>query len=137
MTCFPPSRLPPTVLRTDHLHCHGQEQQEKSSLPPPNDLMTSTFPHHAETSKSTLIDTHTHLLLTFALYRSKYPEGQYDTAFDFVEGLYSGTGVETIIDVWCEPEVLMRETWKELADRNWEGVQYQFVIGVHPYILRL
>ncbi|KAK0239609.1 hypothetical protein EDD85DRAFT_920113 [Armillaria nabsnona] len=82
---------------------------------------------HASTSKSTIIDTHTHLLSTFALYRSKYPEGQYEIAFDFVEGVYTGKGVETKVDVWCEPE----GTWKELADGKWEGIQYLFVIGAH------
>ncbi len=47
-----------------------------------------------------IIDTHTHLLSMFALYRSKYPEGQYETMFDFAEGVYVRKGVETIVDVW-------------------------------------
>ncbi|KAK0462579.1 Metallo-dependent hydrolase [Desarmillaria tabescens] len=110
----------------------GKNNKKKSSLPP-HDLMTSGFPQHASTSQCTIIDTHTHLLSTFALYRSKYPEGQYETAFDFVKGVYAGKGVETIVDVWCEPEVFMRGTWKELADGKWEGIQYRFVIGVHPH----
>ncbi len=91
--------------------------------------------------------------LDVCLYRSKYPEGQYETAFDFAEGVYARKGVETIVDVWCEPEVFMQGTWKELADGKWEGVQHWFVIGayfysfrlqfssdspgVHPYVLRL
>ncbi len=99
--------------------------------------MTSAFPQHASTSKSTIIDTHMHLLSTFALYRSKYPEGQYATAFDFAEGVYTGKGVETIVDVWCEPEVFMQGTWKELADGKWEGVQYRFVIGAYFCSLKL
>ncbi|KAK0438372.1 hypothetical protein EV421DRAFT_2010654 [Armillaria borealis] len=77
--------------------------------------MTSAPPQHTSASKSTIIDTHTHL------FRSKYPEVQYDTAFDFVEGVYSGKG----------PEVFMRGTWKELANGKWEGVQYRFVTGAH------
>ncbi|SJL11823.1 uncharacterized protein ARMOST_15234 [Armillaria ostoyae] len=110
----------------------GKNNKKRSSLPP-HDLMTSAFPQHPSASKSTIIDTHTHLLSTFALYRSKYPEGKYETAFDFVEGVYAGKGVETIVDVWCEPEVFMRGTWKELADGKWQGIQYRFVIGVHPH----
>ena len=58
----------------------------------------------------------------FALYRSKYPEGQYEIAFDIVEGMYTGKGVETIVDVWCEPEVFMQGTRKELVDGRWEGL---------------
>ncbi|SJL11814.1 uncharacterized protein ARMOST_15224 [Armillaria ostoyae] len=30
-------------------------------------------------------------------------------------------GVETVY-VWCELEVFMRGTWKELADGRWEGI---------------
>ncbi|KAK0429873.1 hypothetical protein EV421DRAFT_1913836 [Armillaria borealis] len=100
----------------------GKNSKKKSSCPP-HDLMTSAFPQHASTSKSTIFDIHTHLLSTFALYRSKYPEGKYETAFDFVEGVYAGKGVETIVDVWCEPEVFMRGTWKELADGKWEPLR--------------
>ncbi|KAG7440225.1 uncharacterized protein BT62DRAFT_632202 [Guyanagaster necrorhizus] len=69
----------------------------------------------------------------FALYRSKYPDGQYETVFDFVKGAYVGKGMETIVDVWREPEVFMRGTWKELADGKWEGIKYRFVNGVHPH----
>ncbi|PBK82694.1 Metallo-dependent hydrolase [Armillaria gallica] len=97
----------------------GKNNKKKSSRPP-HDLMASAFPQHTSTSKSTIIDTHTHLLY-------------YETAFDFSEGVYARKGVETIIDVWCEPEVFMTGTWKELADGKWEGVQYRFVIGVHPH----
>ncbi len=99
--------------------------------------MTSAFPQRASTSKSTIIDTHTHLLLTFALYRSKYPEGRYEFAFDFLEGVYTVKGVETIVDVWCEPEVFMQGTWKELADEKWEGIQYRFVTSAYSCSFRL
>ncbi len=56
--------------------------------------------------------------------RSKYSGGQYETAFDFINGIYASKGVETIVDVWCEPEVFMQGTWKELVDGKWEGIQY-------------
>ncbi|PBK93077.1 hypothetical protein ARMGADRAFT_1046115 [Armillaria gallica] len=74
-----------------------------------------------------IINTHNHLLSTFALYRSKFPEVQCETAFDFIEGVYTGKGVEMIVNVWCEPEVFMQGTWKELVDGRWEGIQYRFV----------
>ncbi len=35
--------------------------------------------------------------------------------FDFVQSVYAGEGVETIINVWGDPEVFMRVAW--------EGVQ--------------
>ncbi len=78
--------------------------------------MTPAVPQNGSAAKSTIIDTHTHLLSTFGLYRSKYPEGKYETAFDFVEGMYAGKGVETIVDVWCELEVFMTGTWKEMGN---------------------
>ncbi|KAH8836067.1 hypothetical protein DL96DRAFT_1703002 [Flagelloscypha sp. PMI_526] len=86
-----------------------------------------------------IIDTHTHLLSTFTTYRSKYPDGRFTDIFDFVRGVYKDQGVESIVDVWCEAPVT--PTWKELADSalaadaqtNWGGVQYWFVIGVHPH----
>ncbi len=43
--------------------------------------------------------------------------------FDFVQGVYAGEGIETIINVWGEPEVFMRVPWKVLADEKWEGIQ--------------
>ncbi len=55
--------------------------------------MTSGFPQRASTPQSTIIDIHTHILLTFALYRSKYSEGEYGTDFDFVEDIHVDEGV--------------------------------------------
>ncbi len=49
-------------------------------------------------------------LSTFALYRTKHPEGECEAMFDFVPGVYAGERAETIIDVWGEPEVFMRGT---------------------------
>lgn len=47
-------------------------------------------PHHSATSSSpTVLDTHTHLLSTFAEYTMKYPtSATYFTVHDFVRGLY-------------------------------------------------
>ncbi|KAK0440847.1 hypothetical protein EV421DRAFT_1737158 [Armillaria borealis] len=82
--------------------------------------MTSGVPQHPAISRSTIVDTHTHLLSVFALYRSKYPEGEYETAFDIVKDVYEG--VETVVDVWCEPEVFILGTWKEFGYGGWEGI---------------
>jgi TatD DNase family protein len=98
--------------------------------------------HPSATKNSTdIVDTHTHLLSTFATYRQKFPAGKYETVFDFVKGLYRDTGngrhaIRSIVDVWCEAPV--RKEWKELADsavseelraHNWLGMEYNFVMG--------
>ncbi|KIM73783.1 hypothetical protein PILCRDRAFT_14994 [Piloderma croceum F 1598] len=60
-----------------------------------------------------IVDTHTHLVFTFAQYQSKYKRGTYETIYDFT-------------------------VWRELADsalkkdEPWNGTEYWFVIGVHP-----
>ncbi|SJL03065.1 uncharacterized protein ARMOST_06410 [Armillaria ostoyae] len=56
----------------------------------------------------------------FALYRSTDPEGEYETAFDIVKDVYEG--VETVVDVRCEPEVFMLGTWKEFGYEGWEDI---------------
>lgn len=91
-----------------------------------------------------IVDTHTHVLSTFSTYRTKYPDGQYNTISEFVKALYYEPSVlnggvhpvEAIVDVWCEaPE--LRE-WRTLADSalteesregEWSGIQYHFVMG--------
>lgn len=123
------------------------------------------LPTHSAASTSsaisTIVDTHTHLLSTFSVYRQKYAEGKYETVFDFAKGLYrpsatspafglaqsqNGPGkkheIESIVDVWCEAPV--RKEWKELADAaigegtkaNWGGMEYWFVIGLSFHLLR-
>ncbi|KAF9519979.1 hypothetical protein BS47DRAFT_1287707 [Hydnum rufescens UP504] len=117
------------------------------------------LPAHPSYSGSTcalIVDTHTHLLSTFASYREKYPTSKYETVFDFVRGIYcsqtpppdiqavSRHKVGAIIDVWCEAPI--RKDWKELADsaltledrtNKWGGIEYYFVIGVHPHEAKL
>lgn len=101
------------------------------------------LPKHsaASSSSSPIVDTHTHVLSTFATYKSKFPSGKYETVFDFAKGLYGNIqdgrhAVRSIVDVWCEAPV--RKEWKELADsalteelraQNWLGMDYYFVIG--------
>jgi len=87
------------------------------------------------------VDTHTHLVATFAQYQSKYKEAKYETLYDFVRGLYQGRKVESIVDVWCEAPV--QTIWRELADsaqkrdEHWGGIEYWFVMGVHPHQAKL
>ncbi|KAI3610521.1 hypothetical protein WG66_006944 [Moniliophthora roreri] len=94
----------------------------------------------ARSEAQSIVDTHTHLASTFEAYRHKYKDGQYETVFDFVKGMYEGKKVEAIVDVWCEAPV--RSLWKEFADSalseedrkmKWGGLEYWFVMGVHPH----
>ncbi len=73
----------------------------------------------------------------FVLYRSKYPEVQCEIVFDFVEGVYTGKGVETIVDVWVRARGVHAGTWKELANGKWEGVQYRFVTSAYSCSFQL
>ncbi|KAK0217814.1 Metallo-dependent hydrolase [Armillaria fumosa] len=106
---------------------------------PSHDTLTCAFPSHPSVSGSAIVDTHTHLVLTFAAYRSSYPSGRYLSIFELVRGIYKGRGVETIIDVWHNPAEFMPKPgkgWRRLADapeEKWGGVNYRFVIGVHPH----
>ena len=85
------------------------------------------------TTATGIVDTHTHLVATFAQYQSKYKEAKYETLYDFVRGLYQGRKVESIVDVWCEAPV--QTIWRELADsaqkrdEHWGGIEYWFVMG--------
>ncbi|KAJ7148963.1 Metallo-dependent hydrolase [Mycena crocata] len=105
-------------------------------IPETNFLVT----HAAVSPTSPIVDTHTHLALTFESYRRKYPDGQYQTAWDFVHALYAPAGVEQMVDVWMEAPV--RPIWRQYADSAlteegrrdlWGGVGYWFVMGVHPH----
>ncbi|KAJ7668881.1 Metallo-dependent hydrolase [Mycena rosella] len=96
--------------------------------------------HPAVSPAHPIVDTHTHLALTFEAYCRKYPAGEFKTAFEFVRGLYVPAGVEAMVDVWCEAPV--RRLWREFADAAlteagrrdvWGGVEYWFVMGVHPH----
>lgn len=116
-----------------------------SSIPAgPDSIGSEGVPPHP------VIDTHTHLVSTFGAYRSKYPDGQFLTIHDFVRGYFrpaaraSNSGFVTdLVDVYCEAPVMKQ--WREVADSalteeqratDWGGVQYHFVIGVHPHAAR-
>ncbi|KAI0047084.1 Metallo-dependent hydrolase [Auriscalpium vulgare] len=103
-----------------------------------------SLPPHPSGTETPIIDTHTHLISTFGAYRQKYKDGQHETVFDFVKNMYAGRRVEAIVDVWCEAPV--QRVWREIADsaveaedreRNWGGIEYWFVMGVHPHEAKL
>jgi TatD DNase family protein len=103
------------------------------------------LPRHVTTGGSTpIVDTHTHVALTYETYRRKYPNAQFEDLFSFVRGMYEGRNVGAVVDVWCEAPV--RKTWKELADsaltpdgiaEKWGGVEYWFVMGEFYIVLWL
>lgn len=83
-----------------------------------------------------IVDTHTHLALTYAAYRKQYKNAKHEDAFAFARGMYEGRGVEAIVDVWCEAPVW--NIWREFADSAlsmrdresiWDGMNYWFVMG--------
>ncbi|KAI0295606.1 hypothetical protein B0F90DRAFT_1820437 [Multifurca ochricompacta] len=101
-------------------------------------------PHPAHTA-APIVDTHTHLLSTFAVYKQKYKDGRYQDVYDLVRGLYQGKKVAALVDVWCEAPV--QKVWKEIADsaavavenrkEKWGELEYWFVMGVHPHEAKL
>ncbi|KAK2460491.1 hypothetical protein APHAL10511_007497 [Amanita phalloides] len=102
------------------------------------------LPPHPTAQNAPIVDTHTHLASTFAAYRMRYKTGRYENVFDFMEGLYAGRNIGAIVDVWCEAPV--QRIWKEFADSalteedrktKWGGIEYWFVMGVHPHEAKL
>ncbi|KAL5501228.1 hypothetical protein ACEPAH_9615 [Sanghuangporus vaninii] len=114
----------------------GKNKKKRPGTPEEFRLFLSSV----EASAEPIFDTHTHLLSTFSAYRSKYTMGKYESVFDFVRGGYEGKNVEAMIDVYCEAPI--QSQWKELADSaltpelrqgKWNGIEYWFVMGVHPH----
>ncbi|KAI0706180.1 hypothetical protein BC835DRAFT_1409801 [Cytidiella melzeri] len=118
--------------------------KKKNNTPPEETLLLPVHPARAdlpEIEHTSTVDTHTHLLLTFSSYQTTYKPGKHQTIWEFVRGMYHGRRVEAIVDVWCEAPV-MKAQWKEIADsalteeqreKDWGGLQYWFVMGVHPH----
>ncbi|PBK82685.1 hypothetical protein ARMGADRAFT_1090132 [Armillaria gallica] len=71
-------------------------------------------------SRSTIIDTFFLRLLCIA-----QTEREYEAVFDFVQGVYASEGAETIISVWGEPEVFMRDTWKKTRKKMMNELVYR------------
>ncbi|GJE99511.1 TatD family hydrolase [Phanerochaete sordida] len=117
--------------------------KKKNSTPGEEHLLLPVHPsriERPETEHEPTVDTHTHLLSTFSAYQSTYKPGKHPTIWDFVRNMYHGRRVEAIVDVWCEGPVVKQ--WKELADsaltaeqreKDWGGMEYWFVMGVHPH----
>ncbi|KAF4573163.1 hypothetical protein EYR40_003752 [Pleurotus pulmonarius] len=98
------------------------------------------LPTHSTSQTASIVDTHTHIASTFEAYRHKYKEGKFETVFDFIKGVTANRNVDAVVDVWCEAPI--RKLWKEFADsavteedriKNWGGLEYWFVMGVHPH----
>lgn len=116
-------------------------KNKKSFVPTESCLSLSSHPELEEIhDKPRIIDTHTHLVSTFNAYKSKYAQGKYNTVHEFVRGLYAGHNVEAIVDVWCEAPV--QSVWRSIANsalteedrrEKWGGIEYWFVMGVHPH----
>ncbi|KAK7692895.1 hypothetical protein QCA50_004530 [Cerrena zonata] len=111
--------------------------KKSKSLPIPEETLQLLVPP----TSYPIVDTHTHLHSTFETYKKTYPEGKYKDAWEFVRGLYEGRSVEAIVDVWCDAPVLKNE-WKALVDSAdkkelWGGLEYYFVMGVHPHEAQL
>ncbi|TCD59756.1 hypothetical protein EIP91_011574 [Steccherinum ochraceum] len=123
-------------------------KNKKNATPGEENLQLPSHPFYSLTESTatqftSVVDTHTHLVSTFQSYTSAYPQAKFLTVHDFVLGLYTSdrpSKVEAIVDVWCEAPVL--KTWKELADSAltkesrkelWGGIEYWFVMGVHPH----
>jgi TatD DNase family protein len=94
------------------------------------------LPDHSGHRTAPVVDTHTHLVSTFAAYKQKYKDGKYETIYDFLKGLYRGKRVAALVDVWCEAPV--QRMWKEIADSaitaedrkdKWGELEYWFVMG--------
>ncbi|KAH6897718.1 hydrolase [Coprinopsis sp. MPI-PUGE-AT-0042] len=82
-----------------------------------------------------IVDTHTHILMTYNLYQAKYNKDgsndKFPTIYDFVNGMCKERNVESIVDVWCEPGAWGR-MWKDMADSDkWDGLGYSFTLGAH------
>ncbi|EIN06476.1 hydrolase [Punctularia strigosozonata HHB-11173 SS5] len=112
--------------------------KKKNSTPSEEHLLLVGHP----SSKAPVVDTHTHLVSTFSFYQAKYKDGRLlsGSIYEFAKEMYRGHNVEAIVDVYCEAPV--ERIWKEIADsaltpedrqKNWNGTEYWFVMGVHPH----
>jgi TatD DNase family protein len=96
-------------------------------------LILPTHPRHLV---APIVDTHTHVVSTFAAYKQRYKDGKFENIYELVRGLYQGKKVAALIDVWCEAPV--QRVWKEIADsaimegdrvEKWGEIEYWFVMG--------
>jgi hypothetical protein len=135
---FVPRRFPRNIRYPSYSHttkyrpAYGMGKNNRKG-PSEDSLILPDHPRH---STASIVDTHTHLVSTFAAYKQKYKDGKYENIYEFVIGLYRGKKVTALVDVWCEAPV--RNVWKEIADSaitvedrrdKWGGLEYWFVMG--------
>ena len=134
-----PRRFPQNIRSSSYSsyakrHRHTYRMGNNNKKGPSEDSLI--LPDHPRHSTAPIVDTHTHLVSTFAAYKQNYKEGKYENLYDFVNGLYRGKKVTALVDVWCEAPV--QKMWKEIADSaiteqdrkdRWHGLEYWFVMG--------
>src|SRR5258708_3761646 len=132
---FQPRRFAPNIRFCSYSSYRKKYRMGKNNKKGPSED-SLILPDHPRHVTAPIVDTHTHLVSTFAAYKQKYKEGKYDNLYDFVNGLYRGKKVTTLVDVWCEAPV--QKVWKEIADSSitvqdrkdkWGGLEYWFVMG--------
>jgi TatD DNase family protein len=131
---FPQNIRFPSYSSYAKKHLNSYRMGKNNKKGPSEDCLI--LPDHPGHSTAPIVDTHTHLVSTFAAYKQKYKEGKYEDIYDFVNGLYRGKNVAALVDVWCEAPV--QKVWKEIADSaitvqdrkdKWHGLEYWFVMG--------
>lgn len=139
-------RLPADIVSSGRL-ASTTMAKKKNTRPSEDALLLPLHPARrdtAESQRTPIVDTHTHLLSTFGSYQSTYKPGNHETIWDFARAMYKGQGVEAIVDVWCEAPV--QPHWKEIADSmlteesrelKWGGLQYWFVMGAFKCVLNV
>lgn len=124
---------PTRQLTTHSTYKRKMGKNKKQSIPSEEFLRIPLHSCLVPDNATPIVDTHTHLVSTYAAYKSKYKSGKFQTIYEFVNSLYKDRKVESIVDVWCEAPV--DKGWKEIADSamrkdsGWGGLEYWFVIG--------
>ena len=62
--------------------------KNRAKIPGEEYMHLPAHPSYSASISTPIVDTHTHLISTFAIYRQTYPTSQYETVFDFVRGMY-------------------------------------------------
>jgi hypothetical protein len=133
-TSLKPSPSTPSIpsrIQKPPAQASSSKQTRRPMRPPPSeDLLLLPKPPSA----FPVVDTHTHVALTFEMYRGKYKDGKHANVYDFVQAMCQNRNVEALVDVWCEAPV--QKAWKEFADaaldekeKKWGNVQYWFALG--------
>ncbi|KAM0754802.1 Metallo-dependent hydrolase [Meredithblackwellia eburnea MCA 4105] len=136
-----------STYRPQQEHRNQQRKMTKSKKsrgpPPEGCLMLPKHPELAgdEGEGVELVDTHTHILSTYAAYTAKYPppDHTHQTIKSFAKDVLQSHGITHVVDVWCEAPMV--KNWREVVDSlselnkddKDEGMKYSFVVGAHPH----